>query len=73
MVCQHEDDYIFQADEVYLALKRLDANSHNPNELLLELEKHEIETKGFFMMMHRHYKGNMIRRWRNTRKRSKRN
>ncbi len=47
MVCQHEDDYNFQADEVYLALKRLDANSHNPNELLLELEKCEIEAKGF--------------------------
>ena len=73
MVCQHEDDYNFQADEVYLALKRLDANSHNPNELLLELEKCEIEAKGFFMMMHRHYKGNMKRRWRNTQKRSKRN
>jgi hypothetical protein len=47
LVCQHEDNCIFQADEVYLALKRLDANSHNPNELLLELKKHEIETKGF--------------------------
>jgi hypothetical protein len=47
-VCQHEDDYNFQADEVYLALKRLDANSLNPNELLLELQKREIEAKGFF-------------------------
>lgn len=47
-VYQHEDVYNFQADEVYLALKRQDASSHNLNELLLELEKRKLEAKGFF-------------------------
>jgi hypothetical protein len=41
-------DYNFDTDEVYLSLKKLDASTLSLNELLLELEKREIEAKGFF-------------------------
>jgi hypothetical protein len=41
-------DYNFDTDEVYLSLKKLDANTLILHEVLLELEKRDIEAKGFF-------------------------